>query len=104
MNNFSYHSQPGQTEEAIVDAFSTYPDQPTPTNFSAGVMARLRALPPDARPRFKLSWFDWALSLFTTGMAGVGLLVWQTLPPQVVIQIQQTWTIWFQHVALWMPH
>jgi hypothetical protein len=91
---------PQTLDESLDEVFSNYPMEATPPNFSAGVMGRLSALPSNVRPRFRLSWFDWAISLFTTGMAGMGYLIWQTLPPQVVAQLQVTWLIWFQHVTV----
>ena len=95
---------PPTVEESLNKVFSSYPLQATPPNFSAGVMTRLRALPGNVRPRFRLGWFDWALSLFTTGMAGMGYIIWQTLPPQVVAQLQVTWFVWLQHVSVMLPH
>jgi hypothetical protein len=104
MTQLNQHPMPHTIDESLDQAFSTYPLEAAPPNFSAGVLGRLKALPTTTRPRFRLSWFDWAISLFTTGMAGVGYVVWQTLPPQAVAQLQITWLIWFQHVAQLLPH
>jgi hypothetical protein len=95
---------PPTVEASLNEAFSSYPFQATPVDFSTGVMSRLKTLPSNVRPRFRLSWFDWAFSLFTTGMAGMGYILWQTLPPQVVAQLQVTWLIWLQHVSVILPH
>jgi hypothetical protein len=92
------------TDDPIAEAARSYPSAETPVNFSAGVMARLQALPANVRPRFRLSWFDWAISLFTTGMAGIGFLVWQSLPPQVVAQLQMTGILFVQRIAPYLPH
>ena len=92
------------TDDPITEALRSYPPEAAPPTFSAGVMARLQTLPPNVRPRFRLSWFDWAISLFTTGLAGVGFLVWQSLPPQVVAQLQVTWILLMQRFAPFLPH
>ena len=90
--------------QAVVDALRTYPVEPAPPTLAPGVYTRLRSLPAGIRPRFRLSWFDWVMGLFTTGMAGVGFVVWQTLPPQAVAQLQVIWMIWLQHLSQLVPH
>lgn len=92
------------SDDIVTEALASYPLQETPPTFSAGLMTRLNALPANVRPRFRLSWFDWAISLFTTGMAGLGFVLWQTLPPQVVAQLQVTWMLWMQHASVLLPH
>jgi hypothetical protein len=83
---------------AIDDALRTHPLDPAPPTLAPGVLARLRALPASVRPRFRLSPFDYAISLFTTGMAGVGFLLWQSMPPQVMAQIQVHWLLFLQRL------
>ena len=65
---------------AVEDALRTYPLAPAPRGFSRGVMQRIHLLA--EKPRFRLAWVDYAISLFLAGMAGMGVLVWNFMPPQ----------------------
>jgi hypothetical protein len=70
----------------IEDALSTYPMAAVPPGLSAAVMAQVRAL--SLKPRFRLSWMDYAVSLFVSGMASLFLLVWQLLPPNLTARLR----------------
>ncbi len=71
---------------AVDDALRTYPLAPAPAAFTPKVMSRIRALTPT--PRFHLAWIDYAISLFAAGMAGLLILLWQSIPPQMAMQAQ----------------
>jgi hypothetical protein len=90
---------PDSADTAIADALQTYPYEPAPGSLFPGVMARLQALPMRVRPRFRLGWLEYALGLFTTSMAGLGYMVWQSLPPQVLARLQVEWLIALQRVG-----
>ncbi len=93
------------TPSAVVaDALRTFPLAPVPSTLVPGVLLRLRALPAPARPRFRLGWFDWAISLFTTGMAGVGFLLWQSIPPPLMARLQVEWLLVIQRFTQLVPH
>ena len=79
---------------AIDNALRTYPLAPVPATLAPGVMARIRAVAP--APRFRLAWVDYALSLFATGMAGLGLLFWQSITPQMAARMQLQWLLFLQ--------
>jgi hypothetical protein len=52
---------------AVEDALRTYPLTPEPRTLLPGAMARVRRLA--ERPRFRLSWLEWALGLFVLLMS-----------------------------------
>lgn len=94
-----------ERETAIIEsALRTHPLAPAPPALAPGVVARLRALPASARPRFRLSPFDYAISLFTTGMAGLGFVVWQSVPPYVMVQVQAQWLQFLQRLFYYAPY
>ena len=63
----------------IEAALRTYPSAPAPDGFTRTVMSRLHKLAP--KPRFRLSWLDYAASLFVAGMLGLLFLLWNLTPP-----------------------
>jgi hypothetical protein len=67
------------TDAAVEDALRTYPLAPAPRDLLPGVLAAIAAYPRGARPPFRLSWFDLALSSFGAGMVLLGLLLWRWL-------------------------
>ncbi|HEY4689506.1 MAG TPA: hypothetical protein VIK33_09355 [Anaerolineae bacterium] len=71
---------------AVDDALRAYPLAPAPPNLLPAVMARVRVQSPV--PRFRLAWIDYAVSLFAAIMAGLAILLWQSIPPQVIVQAQ----------------
>lgn len=83
----------------ITDALQTYPLQRAPISLLPSVMKRLKALPEPIRPRFRIGWLEYAIGLFTTGMAGFSYLLWQSLPPQVLARLQVEWLIMLQRLA-----
>ncbi len=66
----------------VDDALRTYPLDPPPPTLVPGVMARVHALTP--KPRFQLTWFDYAMALFGMVMLGLGLALWQAIPMQAI--------------------
>jgi hypothetical protein len=67
----------------IEDALHTYPLAPAPAGLSAAIMRTVRASGRSRlAPRFRLTWLDYALGIFLAGMAALGVLLWQWLPPQ----------------------
>ncbi len=89
---------------AIADALRTYPLAPNPPTLFSGTMARIRALPTTAPPRFHIGWIDYAIGLFTTTTAGVSLLLWQSIPPQVMARLQVELLILLQRFSQMAPH
>ena len=67
----------------VEDALRTYPLVDAPSDFSKAVMGHVHSLAP--KPRFRLSWLDYFLSLFLPGMAVTMLFVWWSLPSQVTV-------------------
>lgn len=92
------------TAYALVDeALYTYPLAPVPSNFLPLVMARIQTLGP--RPRFRLNWLDYAVSLFVAGMIGLVILLPWSIPPQVGVRLQiQFWLLqqYFSSAYLWL--
>ena len=83
----------------VAEALRTYPLAPPPPTLLPGVVARLRTLPAGIRPKFRLGWFEWAISLFTTGLAGVGFVLWQSVPPHLVARLQIEWMLFLHQFA-----
>ena len=57
------------THAIIDEALKTYPLAEPPDTLLPAVMTRIQAV--SSAPRFRLSWFDYAISLFGAGMAGL---------------------------------
>lgn len=90
-------SQPGddeRTANATVEAaLRSFPLAPAPRGLARAVMARVQAAP---RPRFRLGWLDYALSVFATLMAALLWLGWQRLP-------KEAWPVLLQRLGLTLP-
>jgi hypothetical protein len=82
---------------AVDDALYTYPIEAAPPGILHSVMRRVEVMP--AASRFRLPWLDFALSLFFTGMAGLGFILWQTisLPPYLVPWLRTRLLYIWQH-------
>ncbi len=52
-----------------------------PAALAPAVLARIHGLTQTARPRFRLEWLDYALSLFVLAASGVAVWFWRLLPP-----------------------
>lgn len=76
----------GDADLAVETALRTEPLLPTPITLRPSVMKRIRAITP--LPRFRLTWFDYAMSLFGGGMALTPFFVWQFVTPQMMLQLQ----------------
>src|SRR4051794_20892125 len=68
---------------AVDDALRSFPLQPAPASLAPAVLAELRspAYAPTARPVFRLSWMDFALSGFVALMLALVLLLSGWLTP-----------------------
>jgi hypothetical protein len=89
--------------DPITKAMRAYPLAPTPPGLNAAILARLSALPAGVRPKFRLRWYDYAISAFTSGMAGLGILIWQSLPPQTIARLQIDLMLLSHRLAQFMP-
>lgn len=59
----------------IDDALETYPLAEPPDTLLPAVMTRIESL--SSTPHFRLTWFDYAISLFGAGMVGLLFLLWR---------------------------
>ena len=68
--NFSWEDRDGYEDIIIVDAMRTYPLEAAPPGLLPAVMRAVEANPRAVyKPEpFRLSWFDYAISLFAAGM------------------------------------
>ena len=82
-----------EIEGAWDESLKTYPVVPAPKGFSNSVMKKVYAS--GARPKFHLSWFDYALTLFTTSMFGLLLILGNLLPREWTMLVR------FQALILW---
>ena len=88
----------------LEDALQTYPIISAPANFSKSVMGNVRASTP--KPQFQLSWIDYALTFFGTGMVGLVLFLWRLIPTQSIMLVRfQASVLWersvrFSHIPL----
>jgi len=74
--------------EIVEDALRTWPRAQTPRGFSSRVLRRIENATPHARLKFRLTWLDLALGLFTVSIPPVLLLIWNSLPPIVLMRLQ----------------
>ena len=82
---------------AMVDnALRTEPLSPPPLTLAPAVLARVRALRPAPRPRFRLAWIDYAGSLFATGMVALAFMLWQSITPQMMMRAKLQILLWQQ--------
>jgi hypothetical protein len=93
----------GTGNDPVTDALRTYPLADSPPGLEAGIFSRLRALPAGVRPKFRLHWYDFAISAFTTSMAGLGFVLWQSVPPPVMARLQVEGLIWFHRLIQMVP-
>lgn len=81
---------PTYTEQAayaaIDDALQTFPLAEAPDALLPAIMERIQTIP--QIPGFRLTWFDYAISLFGAGMVGAVLLLWQLSGLPSFIQLQ----------------
>jgi hypothetical protein len=79
-----------QLEEALYD----WPLDEVPAGFSDGVMQRIEARPeapsvrPVEKPKFRLTWLDYALGLFLSLLPALGLLTLPSLPRKFFLYTQ----------------
>jgi len=87
----------------LEDALQTYPIVSAPANFSKSVMQNVRAAVP--KPQFRLSWFDYALSFFSTSMVGLVLFLWQFIPTQWIMRVKfQAFILWERSIRFPYTH
>jgi hypothetical protein len=70
----------------VDEALRSFPLAPAPPGLARAVRARLPA--GGRRPRFRLAWLDYALSVLGAGMAGLALVLWQGVTPRMWAQFQ----------------
>src|SRR5689334_6413317 len=100
MNEWNEHER---EELAVVDnALRTYPLAPVPPTLAPAVMGRIANRAP--MPRFHLQWMDYALGLLAVAMVGLGLLLWQGLFPNSLLDLIQSSVMPFdlQTTVLWL--
>mgnify|MGYP006438627299 CR=1 FL=1 len=86
-----------QDYDIIDQALSTYPQDEAPPSIFPAVMLQVREA--QQKARFRLSWLDYALSLFAAGMAGILLILWNSYAPPAPIFVQfhlKTRQVWQQ--------
>ncbi len=87
---------------AVDKALRTAPLAEVPPALASAVMARVCGQA--AAPRFRLSWLDYALTLFAAGLGGLLLLAWQAVPAWVAPRFQLQllhWSYYTPPAALW---
>lgn len=72
---------------AVEDALRTWPLEPEPPTLLPGAMAHILRL--SERPRFRVSWLEWALGLFVVLMGGVTAWV-------AIFWLPGDWPAWLQ--------
>ena len=80
----------------VDDALRTQALSPPPPTLAPAVLARIRALRSAPRPRFRLTWIDYAMSLFTTGMVALAFVLWKSATPQMMMQAKLQILLWQQ--------
>lgn len=87
------------TDSIIDDALKTYPLAEPPDTLLPAIMTRTETL--SSAPRFRLSWFDYAISLFGAGMVGLVFLLWQQFSLPTFVWFQAQILIGIQHPGLY---
>ena len=83
---------------AIVgDALQSYPLDKAPPTLLPAVMARIQVAP--VVPRFRLTWFDYAISLFGAAMAGLVFVLWR-FSELLFVDLQLKLLYWWQQPQL----
>ena len=82
-------------DSVVEEALRTYPFVPAPAALRLNVMKRIRTTAPVLR--FRLTWLDYAMSLFATVMAATPFIVWQFITPQMIVTAQVELFILSQH-------
>jgi hypothetical protein len=80
-----------EPDELIENALRTHSLAELPPRFSEGVMQRVQSMP--AAYRFRLTWMDYALSLFVSILPIAGFAVWYFLPREVLLDLQFQWQV-----------
>ena len=91
-------------DAAIDDALKTYRLAEPPDTLMPAVITRIQAI--SSAPRFRLTWFDYAVSLFGAGMAGLVFLLWQQFSWPTFVRFQAQILTGIQHPSLyylWIP-
>ena len=86
------------TYAAIDDALRMYPLAEPPDTLLPTVMTRIESL--SFAPRFQLTWFDYAISLFGAGMVGLVFLLWRQFSLLSLGQLQAQTLAILQHPSL----
>ena len=81
------------TQLPLEDALQSYPIATAPPDFSKSVMNRVRSS--ELKLQFRLTWIDYALTLFATSMIGLALILLQLVPMKWIMQVR------FQAFILW---
>ena len=92
-----------RAEWAVIDeALRTYPLVPVPSTLAPAALARIAKRTP--APRFRLLWIDYVLGLFGVGIVGLGLLFWQVLLPNGLLNLLPLTVVPFdvQSTLLWL--
>jgi hypothetical protein len=73
--------------DVVEDALRSWPRAQTPRGFSGRVLRRIEKTP-HAATKFRLTWLDVALGLFTASIPPVLLFIWNSLPLTVMLRLQ----------------
>lgn len=73
--------------DVVEDALRAWPRAQTPRGFSSRVLQRIERKP-RAAIRFRLTWLDVALGLFTVFIPPVLLFAWNSLPLTILMRLQ----------------
>lgn len=87
-----------QTDDFLEAALTNYPLAEAPSDLSQRIMQRVTITSqwtkdgrPTPRMRFRLTWMDFALGLFLLLLPVIGLVIWATLPPLVLLRLVFEW-------------
>ncbi len=70
--------------QIVDEALQSYPLITSPHKLDVSILEQIQQC--DTLPRFRLHWFDYAISLFAAGMAGLILLLLHLLSQEPVLQ------------------
>jgi hypothetical protein len=89
---------PNQQNALIEDALDTYPVASLPRDLTAGVMARIQAIPGPGT--FRVTWKDFVPGVILSLCIGAVWFSVLNLPPIVVAQIRKESILFYQYILV----
>ena len=86
-------------EKQLEDALHNWPLVEVPPGFSASILERLEPrqsfaqIPHVSKPKFRLTWMDFALGMFFSLLPVLGFVTLATLPQKFILYLKYQWLL-----------